>query len=736
MADSEGEWEVKCILKRRTTRKKGVEYQVDWEPVDGQTWPPSWEPAANIHTEMVAEFEADRKKAAAEKKRAYNAKRKAKRPPKMTKKKKKTRQNSKKKEKEKENEEENAESSSESDSSVTSKESVEDKKKKSQVGEKQKKKAPVVEEEKKKKKAEKKVSLKKPKKKQRKSETDDDESSIVEVSSNKKDKNDSDYESGDYVVEKLVDCTPPNEGSALRRNLRPEDYFYLAKWQGYPESDNTWMSYESLNGCDDLVKELFERKGLLYLQKKKNFTNGVVGTGEPVFVPADASSLPTKLTCMTSSLNGAPCPNIQSQDYAVSCISELYDKQIGDELETLMHKMSKGGAAADEKMKDLMDLLIKGMFHTSGALPERYLKKLRKCAGDIKFMICERYATSHRTQSKKNKIDLFQSDSLQLAEVWRRGSTIDFALHWWRAAYPELDRVATHAPWYLHVIKPLGRLLGTHFQCQWIGMFHTPPDSDGQTVHVDGAGPDGDGALRPRLPLSLTVVVPLTDLLAVDNDGDCDDLLHSGATEFYLGTHLRGFPFAARKKNKPNKSSYSTPQIPSDGGSQISNDVEMKEPEDEESHLSKNSDPPASSQADLNHAAGTDTGAQDPSSAKPQTPPSVVNHAGPQASSSSSQSMTANSQTNGISSIFDSPFQKGAILARAGDALGWGFDLYHCGGPNSSDQPCEKVYFVYHARTNETQDDMNIESFTDAKRSGASLFTDGKYCIRDAFTRK
>eukprot|EP01083_Nonionella_stella_P090797 253721_1 len=80
MADSEGEWEVKCILKRRTTRKKGVEYQVDWEPVDGQTWPPSWEPAANIHTEMVAEFEADRKKAAAEKKRAYNAKRKAKVP--------------------------------------------------------------------------------------------------------------------------------------------------------------------------------------------------------------------------------------------------------------------------------------------------------------------------------------------------------------------------------------------------------------------------------------------------------------------------------------------------------------------------------------------------------------------------------------------------------------------------------------------------------------------------------
>ena len=47
--------------------------------------------------------------------------------------------------------------------------------------------------------------------------------------------------------------------------------------------------------------------------------------------------------------------------------------------------------------------------------------------------------------------------NVELAEVQKRGTTLDFSLNWWRAHYPVLDRVATHAVWARTVIKALGQ---------------------------------------------------------------------------------------------------------------------------------------------------------------------------------------------------------------------------------------------------------------------------------------
>jgi hypothetical protein len=50
---------VRAILAKRK-KGKGTQYQVDWEGVDeaGKTWDPTWEPAENLHPQLMADYEA------------------------------------------------------------------------------------------------------------------------------------------------------------------------------------------------------------------------------------------------------------------------------------------------------------------------------------------------------------------------------------------------------------------------------------------------------------------------------------------------------------------------------------------------------------------------------------------------------------------------------------------------------------------------------------------------------
>ncbi len=68
-------------------------------------------------------------------------------------------------------------------------------------------------------------------------------------------------------------------------------------------------------------------------------------------MPSDPSDLPTTLSAMIDSLNGAPCPRLPAelQAYSAHCISELYGKDVGARLEMLKDENSA-----------LSDLLIKG----------------------------------------------------------------------------------------------------------------------------------------------------------------------------------------------------------------------------------------------------------------------------------------------------------------------------------------------------------------------------------------
>ena len=54
--------------------------------------------------------------------------------------------------------------------------------------------------------------------------------------------------------------------------------------------------------------------------------------------------------------------------------------------------------------------------------------------------------------------------------------------------------------------------------------------------------------------------------------------------------------------------------------------------------------------------------------------------------------------------------KRSTILARAGDALGWGFNLVHCGGYNASQDPRLVAYFIYHGEGAERYD-FNLEQF-------------------------
>lgn len=87
----------------------------------------------------------------------------------------------------------------------------------------------------------------------------------------------------------------------------------------------------------------------------------------------------------------------------------------------------------------------------------------------------------------------------------------------------------------------------------------------------------------------------------------------------------------------------------------------------------------------------------------------------------SNDSSSSGKQGHKYPKTLEGPFEKSVILAKSGDCIGWGFDLAHCGGPNSGVTPREIVYFVYHLQNAEKKD-RNIQAFSHAKQAGDALF--------------
>lgn len=323
----------------------------------------------------------------------------------------------------------------------------------------------------------------------------------------------------------------------------------------------------------------------------------------------------------------------------------------------------------------MTDLLLRGVFAMEKSIPNRYVKRLRTTTEEILSMIEQKFSTSHRLAG--NCKNIYEASSIELAEVQKRGSTLDFSLNWWRDAYPVLNRVAYHAQWYRTIIKALGHFFDCKLKCDWIGLLHSPPGSRGQVVHRDGRSkrssessstssttaeeakastddvemfmsPNNPGV--PRFPGSITVCVPLCDIEAVAEDAMVDDAdlpeensdkRHNGATEFFLSSHMSEF-------------------------------------------LAKDS-----------------------------------------ASASPSSSSSARYAT------LKGPFPKAVVTARAGDCFGWGFDFAHNGGPNASSEARQMMYFVYNV-PGASQNDENIKQFKDAKSAGSTLFM-GNYSTKDDF---
>ena len=42
----------------------------------------------------------------------------------------------------------------------------------------------------------------------------------------------------------------------------PEERFYLVKWEGYSESENTWENHRQVQGSSDLVDKFWKESGL------------------------------------------------------------------------------------------------------------------------------------------------------------------------------------------------------------------------------------------------------------------------------------------------------------------------------------------------------------------------------------------------------------------------------------------------------------------------------------------
>jgi len=82
----------------------------------------------------------------------------------------------------------------------------------------------------------------------------------------KKGRNPRDSDSEDFfTVEKIID--KKKEGKKL---------FYLVKWEGYPEEQNTWEPVANLSNVKDLVKE-FEKKNELSTSLNQASTSLSIG---------------------------------------------------------------------------------------------------------------------------------------------------------------------------------------------------------------------------------------------------------------------------------------------------------------------------------------------------------------------------------------------------------------------------------------------------------------------------
>jgi transposase InsO family protein len=90
----------------------------------------------------------------------------------------------------------------------------------------------------------------------------------------------------EYVVERIVDRRPVVDGS-------PDEYEYLVKWQGYPDSDNSWEPTSNLSNAAETVSD-YERSLIAARQTKR---------AEVISVSPD------KLTC---DLCGHECMNESS----------------------------------------------------------------------------------------------------------------------------------------------------------------------------------------------------------------------------------------------------------------------------------------------------------------------------------------------------------------------------------------------------------------------------------------
>ncbi|ODN04520.1 Chromobox protein 3 [Orchesella cincta] len=63
----------------------------------------------------------------------------------------------------------------------------------------------------------------------------------------------------EYVVEKILD----------RRESKGQ-VFYLIKWQGFSDQDNTWEPYDNVSDCPELIKDFEERLVAHEELKKEN----------------------------------------------------------------------------------------------------------------------------------------------------------------------------------------------------------------------------------------------------------------------------------------------------------------------------------------------------------------------------------------------------------------------------------------------------------------------------------